>query len=148
MKSIITVLFITLGLFFIHGGLPVSDANADQAGEGEKLVRQLWDGVKNNDMKMLAGFFAKGFQSVHRDGARNRSQELELIKGVNINDYALKNIQATQNGPVIVVTYTTAVEETIDGKRLNKAPAPRMSVFVKTDTGWKLVAHANLRPLK
>ena len=60
----------------------------------------------------------------------------------------MSGFKATQNGPVIVVTYLVTVAETIDGKRLSKAPAPRLTVFLKTDKGWQWLAHANLHPLK
>jgi len=85
---------------------------------------------------------------VHDDGARNREQEIELLKGLNIGEYTLSNFEVTQNGPVIIATYFVSVEETIEGKRLSTKPAPRLSVFLKTDSGWQWTAHANLNPLK
>ncbi len=122
----------------------MSGANQD----GEKLVRQLWVNMKKSDMVTIEKMTARGFQSVHQYGANNREQEIELIKGLKLGEYTLSGFQITQNGPVIVATYLVSVKETIKGKRLSKRPAPRLSVFLKTDTGWQWIAHANLKPLE
>ena len=126
-------------------------ANQEVATEkdlGEKLLRQLWGAMEKPDMETIEKTISKGFQSVHQYGANNREQEIELIKGLNLGEYSLSNIKITRNGPVIVATYFISVEETIKGKRLLKTPAPRLSVFLKTDSGWEWMAHANLKPLK
>ena len=99
-------------------------------------------------MEAIEKTISKGFQSVHQYGSSNRDQEIELIKGLKLGEYTLTDIKITQDGPVIVATYFVSVEETIKGKILSKEPAPRMSVFLKTDSGWKWIAHANLKPLK
>jgi len=115
---------------------------------GEKLVRQVWTDMKNLDVASLEKTMTKGFQSVHEYGSLDREQEIALIKEVKVGKYSLSDIKVTRDGPVIVVTYLASVEETIKGKRLHMKPAPRLSVFLKTDGGWKWLAHANLHGLK
>jgi hypothetical protein len=121
---------------------------ATEAGLGEKLVRQLWADMQKPDIEGIEKTIAEGFQSVHQYGASNREEEIELIKGLKLGNYTLSDMKITQNESVIVATYFVSVEETIMGKRLPKKPEPRLSVFVKTDSGWKWIAHANLKPLK
>jgi hypothetical protein len=123
------------------------DAESEQC-QGEVLLRQLWEDMRKADMNALEKTLANGFQSVHQYGTSDREQELELLKKLNFDKYTLSDIQITQNGPVIVATYFVSVEETIKGHRLSKEPAPRLSVFLKTDSGWQWIAHANLKPLK
>jgi len=115
---------------------------------GETLVRQLWTDLKDRRIEAVQEKIADGFQSVHQYGANDREQEIELLKGLNLGEYTLSNVQITQNGPVIIATYFVSVEETIKGKRLSKNPAPRLSVFLKTEDGWQWIAHANLKPLE
>ena len=92
---------------------------------------------------------APGFQSVHGFGAYNMDEELELLRGVAIADFEISNLKITINdNELIIATYFVAVAETIDGERLSKQPAPRMTIFVEDDGVWKWVAHANLKPLK
>ena len=112
------------------------------------LVRQLWADFKNRRVEAVKEKTADGFQSVHQYGANNREQEIELVSELNIGEYTLSNFQITRNGPAIIVTYFISVGETIKGKRLTKSPAPRLTVFLKTDCGWQWFAHANLKPLE
>ncbi|MBU2538198.1 MAG: nuclear transport factor 2 family protein [Proteobacteria bacterium] len=124
----------------------LADQNAtNENNVGEKLLQQLWANLKKPDIEMIKKTTASGFQSVHQDGANTLEQELELIKGLKLGKYTLSNIKITQNGPVLIATYLVSVEETIEGKRLTKKPAPRLSVFLETENGWQWIAHANLR---
>ncbi len=142
-----------LGIIALTLAFAATTGFADQEtsteqGLGEKLLRQVWADMKKPDMERIEKTIGQGFQSVHSFGARDRDQEIELIKGLKLGDYTLSDIVATRNGPVIVTTYFVSVEETIEGKRTAKKPAPRLSVFLKTESGWKWIAHANLKPLK
>ncbi len=115
---------------------------------GEDLVRELWNDFKRQNISALESKIAPGFQSVHEDGARDAQSELKLLKGLNLGQYTLSNFKVTQVGPAIIVSYFVSVEETIEGKRLSSKPAARLTIFLKTDTGWEWIAHANLNPLK
>ncbi|MDD5723375.1 MAG: nuclear transport factor 2 family protein [Syntrophales bacterium] len=148
MNSLKMALIITLLFVFTAPTALANQDVADENGLGEKILRQLWADMQKPDMEMIEKTIAEGFQSVHQFGSDNREQEIKLIKGLNLGNYTLSDIKITRNGPVIVATYFVSVEETIKGKRLLKTPAPRLSVFLKTDSGWKWIAHANLKPLK
>ena len=130
-----------------RGEHPINDNLVTHPQVAEKVLQQLWADMKNQDIEAIEKTIAKGFQSVHQFGSNNREQEIDLIKGLNLGNYILSDIKITQNGPVIVATYFVSVEETIEGKRLTKKPAPRLSVFLKTDSGWQWIAHANLKPM-
>ncbi len=119
----------------------------DSAATAEKLLRTLWDSMKAGDMEGIGKTMAPGFQSVHQDGSMGSEGELALIKGLKIESYSLSDVKASECGSTIVISYKVSVEESIGGKRLSKKPAPRLSVFVKTEEGWKWLAHANLKSL-
>lgn len=112
--------------------------------EGEKLVRDLFEKFSRQQWGDVDQFIHPAFQSVHQDGARSKEEEIRTLKGLNMKNIALDNFKVTQDGSVMVVTYTVAAEELIDGKRTLKNPAGRLSVFVKSPDGWKWLAHANL----
>ncbi|MDO9527803.1 MAG: nuclear transport factor 2 family protein [Syntrophales bacterium] len=147
MKFFKVLLISAVALLFLNQAVLAGQEAVSETDMGEKLVRQLWAGMKKTDMKSVEKKIAEGFQSVHQDGANNRMEEIELIKNLKLGEYTLSNFHVTRNGPVIVATYFVSVEETIKGRRLTKKPAPRLSVFLKTDDGWKWIAHANLKPL-
>lgn len=117
------------------------------ASEGEKLVRRLWSDIKEKNLAAVEAMIAPGFQSLHQDGARDRDAEIELLKGLDIGRISLGDFRDSQAGPVLIVTYTLAAEETIGGKRLSRTKAWRMSVFLKEGERWLWVAHANMVPL-
>ena len=139
---------LVLGLAFMFTGQIIKAQGLTDVQLGENLLSQVWNAVKENDSESLNELLAPGFQSVHADGARNRAEQLKLLKGLDIDDYTLSDINITRNGNVIVATYFVSVEETIDGRRLSKVPAPRLSVFLKSKGSWKWLAHANLKPIK
>lgn len=141
--------FIVVSVFLVinQGGVFAAES-ADDAGLGEKLVRQLWTDIKARNVEAIKKYMAPGFQSIHQDGARDREGELQLIKGVNLGEYTLSNFKVTQNGPVIIVTYFVSVRETIDSKRLSAKPAARLSAWLKTESGWQWIIHANLKPIQ
>lgn len=147
MNSLKMTLIIVLTFLLM---VPVALAGQEvssESGLGEGLLRQLWEDMEKPDIEAIENTIAYGFQSVHQYGSNDREQEIELIKGLDLGEYTLSDIKITQNGPVIVATYFVSVKETIEGERLTKKPAPRLSVFLKTESGWKWVAHANLKPL-
>jgi hypothetical protein len=115
---------------------------------GEELVNQLWTILQESDTEAADSFIAEGFQAVHENGAKNKEQEIQLISELNIHSYTITNLVATQHDNVIVATYMVSVEETVEGERLSKSPAARMSVFVEVDGIWKWISHANLKPLE
>ena len=118
------------------------------ADQGVELVRQLWADMKATNMPEIEEMMAPGFQSIHQDGGRSGDQELALIRNLKLGDYKLTDFKATQAGSVLMVSYFVSVEETIEGKRLSKKPAARLSGFLKTDNGWQWLFHANLRAVK
>jgi hypothetical protein len=148
MNSLKLALLITLTFLFTTVSVLTNPEVANATGLGEKLLSQLWVDMQKPDMERIEKTTAKGFQSVHQYGSNTREQQIELIKTLNFGEYTLIDVEITRNGPVIVATYLVSVEETIKGKQLSKKPAPRLSVFLKTDSGWQWIAHANLKPLK
>ncbi|MEL7835273.1 nuclear transport factor 2 family protein [Fodinibius sp. Rm-B-1B1-1] len=114
-----------------------------------QLEKRMWKAMSNKNISWIKKHMAEEFQSVHSDGARNRSAELQLIKGLNLGDYTLSNFKTTQSNNQIVVTYSISVIETIDGERTNTEPAPRLSVWSwqPDDEVWQWTAHANLKPM-
>lgn len=118
------------------------------ASEGERVVRQLWSDIRDKNWTAIEAMMAPGFQSLHQDGARDRAAEMELLKGLDLGRISLDDFHSSAAGPVLIVTYRMNIAETIDGKRLSRREAPRMSVFLKEEGRWLWIAHANMVSLK
>ncbi len=148
MKALLLGLVLVVAVLALSPQVCSGEDGQSEIAMGEKLVRGLWTDIKNADIEALESKTADGFQSIHQFGANNMEQELALIKGLAINSYSLSAFKVTRNGPLVVATYSVSVEETIEGERLSKKPAPRMTVFLKTEHGWQWIAHANLKPIE
>jgi hypothetical protein len=123
-------------------------ATASETSEGEKLERQMASDIQAKNWKAVEARIAKGFQSVHPDGVRDRAGEIALLKEMNFGAFTLSNFKSTTIGDNIVVTFTMTVAETIDGKQLPAKPAYRLSVWKKGVNGWQWISHANFTPIR
>ena len=76
---------------------------------------------------------------------RDRQGELDLIHDMKPGTPTLPDFKTTRNGPVLVVTFrVNAPDEVLGGKAVANGSYERMAVWLDTDSGWKLVAYANL----
>ncbi|MBU0504636.1 nuclear transport factor 2 family protein [bacterium] len=140
------VIFITIIMLSISfAAIAQEKSNTEM---GKELVEKAWVDMKQGNVEALDKMMSPAFQSIHQDGARNKKEELALISKLNLGDYKLTNFKVSFDGAVLLASYFVTVTETIDGKQLDKTPAPRLSVFVKKDNNWLWIAHANLKPLK
>lgn len=140
-------LFCLLACMSLIIGLALPATAGDNNDLGKVLVKEFFALVAAKDWKTLERHLAPCFQSAHSDGARDRAQEMALLKKLNLGSYKLADFKTTRQGKIVVVSYTVSAAETIDGGRTNKRPAPRLTVFSYDKTTWQLLAHANLKPL-
>lgn len=126
--------------------LPLHAASPDES-TGRSLVESLYAHMKAGEIGALKAMMPEGFQSIHQDGARSRSQEVSLMKKLHMAGFKISDVAVSRSGNALIVTYAVAAGETIGGERLSEVPAPRMSIFQETDGGWLWIAHANLKPL-
>jgi len=115
--------------------------------QGEVLEKQMWDDMKHRNFSAVENHIAQGFQSIHTDGARNREDEIQLIKNLNLGSYRISDIKVTEAKDSFIVTYMISVSETIDDIRLSAQPTPRMSVWGKIEDKWQWISHANLNTI-
>lgn len=114
---------------------------------GETLEIQMWEDMKHRNYTAVEEKIAKEFQSIHTFGALSRAAEINLIKDLYLGTYEITNVNVTESGDTIVITYLISVKEKIDNKQLSSAPAPRLSVWKKIDNKWQWIAHANLKEI-
>ena len=107
----------------------------------------MWEDIKAKNWKAVEDKIAEVFQSVHPDGARDRANEISLIKNLSVGQVEFNDFRSTMSGDNIVVTYMISVQETIDLERLPTKPTPRLSVWKKGTDGWQWICHANLNPI-
>lgn len=135
------------GVLLVALGLNQTASAEDAKATGERLLQKFWDTLESDDPNAEAKLYSPAFQSVHQDGAWNAEQTIKFITDLKLSAYKLSDIKISEEGPVIVASYFVTAAETLGGKRLPSRKAARMTVFLKSGQGWKVVAHANLNPL-
>ena len=145
MKNVLSIAFLLFASAVCLRGQETPIATG--ASEGERLERQMAADIRAKNWKAVESRIAEGFQSVHPDGVRDRTEEIALLKKMNMGEFTLSNFKSTNIGDNIVVTFTMTVMETIDGKRLPAKPEYRLSVWKKGVSGWQWICHANLTPI-
>lgn len=118
----------------------------DPQANGESLYREFITAVAAADWTAVGAILADDFQSVHTDGPRTKATEIEMLKAEDLGEYSITDFTSTRAGDTLVATHWLSVEETIDGSRLSTKPAARLTVWRQGESGWQIIAIANLNP--
>lgn len=91
----------------------------------------------------LADVLGDSFQLIRSDGARY-DRDAYLADSPTVSDYSLGDFAAVRSGDILTATFfstNTAVVEDVEHETVGR---PRLAVFSKEDSAWKLQAFANL----
>lgn len=143
----LTTLLLTTALL-LASIAPVVGAEGDIDDLGTALVEEFVEIATLSDadkQARLEDYLAPEFQIVRASG-----EVLDKVAYVanpsSVLDATVTNVAATQDGDVLVVSWSIEGVITIDGTTSASA-APRLSVFHRGDDGtWRLAAHANFIP--
>ncbi len=142
MKKYLPLAFAVAGVFI---GIIACNSQSEEI-DGEVLVKEVWNAMATCNIDYLENIMDPVFRSVHEDGSRNKNEEIELIKNLNLNQYELSDFNISKNMNIMNISYWVSVTETIDEVTYTRKSA-RLSVFSKTAEGWKWISHANVLPL-
>lgn len=111
----------------------------------QHIIENWFAAMKDKQYTTAASYLAPQFTSLHTDGiVRNKQQEMELIKNLDMTSYHLSNFKFTQSDNNIVVTYKDDGVEKIDNKEIASKPAGRLAVLQNQKGKWLILAYANL----
>jgi hypothetical protein len=140
------LLLLTLPLFAACNSGSAEDSDPEAL--GRELTTRFLEILKEEDREKLGDFLAPAFQIARADGT-SLDRAAYLANPARVNSYTIgENLSARRDGDLLTVRWTIAVDELIDGKPVPTAPAPRLSVFQRTDGKWKLLAHANFNAVR
>jgi hypothetical protein len=118
------------------------DKKTDRSKTGEKLVRGIFENTSNSNISYLESLVSKEFQAIHDSEPRSRETLLQALENVSLGSYSLEKFKTTGTEKTLVVTYTVKADETLWGKPSDE-PEVQLSVFEKTDSGWKWIAQSS-----
>jgi hypothetical protein len=69
--------------------------------------------------------------------------DLDDPAAYDLSGYTLSDLQARQDGDILVVSYYMDIELTRDGKPFPQGPTPFLASYVERDGKWLLVTESN-----
>ncbi len=119
----------------------VSDFKDATGGEG--LERSFWKQVKAKRWNALAEHLASNYVSVApEEGRLDRAAALAHLQQLQLDEYALGDLQTELNTETLVVTYAITMRGTFAGQPLPTEPVRMMTVWQKQNAGWMAIAHS------
>jgi hypothetical protein len=127
----------------------LSAALDDPDATGRELAQRFLDILGDpNPSPLLEEFLSPAFQLQRSNGTFANKEEYvgqpASVARFTILDDAFR---AYQDGPALTVRFRVSIEEEIDGQQLRVTQADRLGVFLRTASGWKLLAWSNFNPL-
>ena len=124
-------------------------SNWKDATGGEGLERSFWKEIKDKRWNEVEHHIASNFVGVSPEGDRlDKAGALSHLQQMQLDDYALGDMQSEMNSDTFVVTYTLAMHGTSAGRPLPSEPVRMMTVWQKQSAGWMEIAHSVLGPEK
>ncbi len=141
-KMLINLLSVVVFLFFTTSVFAKTNTDTKMA---QQVIESWFAAMQNQEVNRAAAYLAPQFTSIHTDGlVRNKAQEVELMKNLNMKSYRLTDFQFKQSGNVIIVTYKDKGMENIDNNPIATKAAGRMAILQKQGAQWLILAYANL----
>lgn len=116
----------------------------DGKSTGEQLVRGMFKDIDKSNISDLESQVSDDFQGVTESGISDRKDELKAMRESELKDYELSDFNSTRQDDTLVVTYKLKADKTVRGEDADDEPVNQLSVFVKTDSGWELIAKASV----
>lgn len=143
-RALLVVLALVLAVAL--GPAAASTPAANSSSLGRRLVDRFFTELQQHDVTGLRALLSPAFQVQRADGSRlGKAAYFRHLS--TIRSFKIRNLATTSNGSVLVDTYEVSADEVVNGKLLQTAYAPRLSVFVHAK-GWQLIAHANFNAPK
>jgi hypothetical protein len=121
---------------------PTAWSNATGA---EQFERLWWGDIKEKDWNELGRRMAATYVSINADGIKDREQTLAHLKLLEIEEFAIGDVDVRPNGNDLVVTYTMTLRGTLAGMPLVLERAPMMTVWQQQKSGWIAIAHSSVQ---
>ena len=135
----------SIACLFLSGFTTVwADVTPDTTA-AQTVIENWFAAMKDQQIDKASNLLAPQFTSIHTDGiVRDKNQELDLIKKLQMKAYHLSDFKFSQSDNVIVVTFKDKGIEKIDKKSIGEKTAGRMAVLEKKGNDWVVLAYANL----
>ena len=124
-----------------------SSANQDPQALATELIDRYAVAVFERDQQALGDLLSDAYVLRRTDGTGYDRQGYidALAEGSDYElvDYTISDVQAKQDGDILVATFTLEAEILEGGRSVTSAPSPSLVTFVRVDGEWKLASDAS-----
>jgi hypothetical protein len=110
----------------------------------EQLERLLWQEIKARNWQEVEKHLGSNLVVVLPTGTRDRAAQMEFLKGLEITDYSIGEMEVTPNGNDMVVTYTVSLQGTANGEPIAPGPWRMLGVWQQVGTSWIAIVQARM----
>ena len=130
------------------GSAETAQSSASQ--DPQALATELFDryavAVFERDQQALGDLLSEAYVLRRTDGTGYDRQGYidALAEGSDYElvDYTISDVQAKQDGDILVATFTLEAEILEGGRSVTSVPSPSLVTFVRVDGEWKLASDA------
>jgi hypothetical protein len=123
--------------------MKIKGKQVSAAAWGRHLTLEFLTILQQDDPRAdLLAFLDPAFQIQRANGTRANKAEY-IASPAKLGAFAPSGYRVTRNGTTLVVSFSTANVETIDGVQYKRTPAPRLATFWFDHGAWTLLAYAN-----
>ena len=119
-------------------------ASWSSATGAEQFERLLWQEIKARNWPEVERRLGSNLVVVVPTGTRDRAAQMEFLKGLEITDYSIGEMQVTPNGNDMVVTYTMSMQGTVNGEPIGQGPWRMLGVWQQVGTSWVAIVQAGM----
>jgi hypothetical protein len=142
-------------LFLVAGAAIVSFAGCggwkprpsawSNATGAEQFERLWWADIKAKKWNEVGFRMAASYVAINADGIKDREQALAHLRLLEIEEFAIGDVDVRPNGNDLVVTYTMTLRGTLAGVPVILERTPMMTVWQQQKSGWIAIAHSSIQ---
>ena len=110
----------------------------------EQFERLLWQEIKARNWPEVEKRLGATLVVVLPSGTRDRAAQMEFLKGLEITDYSIGEMEVRPNGHDMVVTYTITVQGRVNGQPIGAGPWRMLGVWQQVGTSWIAIVQAGM----
>ena len=107
----------------------------------EAYQRLFWQAVKERDWLQVESHMASNFTFLDAGGSKDKQQTVEYLRGMNLKDFSLGEINVNASGSDAIVTYTINLAGASNSAG-HPRPSRHMAIWQQQKSGWVMVALA------
>ena len=123
-----------------------STASQDPQALATELIDRYAVAVFERDQQALGDLLSEAYVLRRTDGTGYDRQGYidALAEGSDYEpvDYPISDVQAQQDGDILVASFLLEANILVDGKPVTSEPSPSLVTFVRVDGQWKLASDA------